>query len=158
MSSNSPDDGSPAPTDSTVSLTAEQFSVLFQVTAQLAELPPSRWQDRGIAPEDPAALATAVRAARDLIRQEGNPDDARVTISSISSADSSACRAFLAEAPEPSAPVPICLEIPHFLATSWPALLRVVQAALGDKEMYYRTGYQRQAVEEAITALNFPHV
>jgi hypothetical protein len=130
---------------STITMSPDQYRVLFQVTKELPVLPTTTLEAAGA---DPADVDQILALARDIRSRLGGASAVVITVTAE-------------DRPGPAAPrgveaAEIRAAVPGRLASTWQALAAALIPMLGARELFLRTGYSPEEAQRAVNLLDAP--
>jgi hypothetical protein len=129
-----------------------EFEMIFQVTKELRSLSGERLIEIGYGPTQVDYLLTALRVVRahaedvSIIQFDFNPGNIGEPLTTNPVLQSNVD-------PNDRPTVEVRMEIPWGIAADWYALANAIILALGERELFLRTGYSVDEVREAIRSL-----
>ncbi|WP_405912050.1 hypothetical protein OG760_07635 [Streptomyces sp. NBC_00963] len=129
-----------------IELSANQFMVLFQVAVQLREIQEWRLADLGFSVVDRDRLLRVARAINGQLQgvshvRIGIIDDAQLLSEPMP---------MRVDGSQVGPAVEVQAFLPLSIARKWPAAAGLVISALGPRELFLRTGYSFDEVQEAM--------
>ncbi|MER0242854.1 hypothetical protein AAHZ94_12640 [Streptomyces sp. HSW2009] len=137
----------------TTSLSASQFEVIFQLTYHLTEVREASLAKQGCSQEDAQALLATVEEIRTFVDHARAEDVLSITIGISDHTDAQPGRPTAPVRHAAPSPTEHSTLLPQRLARLWPAILRFTVDALGEAEIFYRTGYKGAEIDDALRAL-----
>ncbi|QKW50528.1 hypothetical protein [Streptomyces buecherae] len=134
-------------------LNAWQFEVIFQLTYQLTEVREASLAERGCSQEDTQALLAAVWEMRAFVDRTRTEDTLTITVGVSEQTDVQRDHSPASVRHSTPPPTELSTLLPRRLALLWPPILRFTVDALGEAEIFYRTGYRGVEIDEALRAL-----
>jgi hypothetical protein len=136
-----------------VTITAAEFAVIFQLTKELPNLPSGPLAEHGFSSADAeyfSEMRAAFRALADSYSR------VRFEVSAKESAEPGSCRfsgVLISASENPDDGVLAIADMPNRIASLWPHVLDLVVSFLGDRELFLRTGSHSEEARRAIDLL-----
>jgi hypothetical protein len=129
----------------TINLTRQEFEVAFQVSHQAANFQESRLSKLGVSLAELDALLSLLGSVRNRV---AGAVDIQIRFRSDGDADLGIDGHGTGSAGSPEDV--IVVSVPRSWETRWRSILELAQSGLSEREMFLRTGYGREEVEEAV--------